>query len=323
MILDDIKEKVLVLDGAMGTELEKRGVNVNDPLWSAAALLDEETRPVVKDIHLDYLRSGAHLLLTSTYQLSLRGLLERNLDGVKNTSDCAKSFALSVDSASAAVEEFGSMRPIYIGGSIGPFGAYLADGSEYTGQYGNAGFDELREFHEFRLKELMNNEKVDFIAFETLPSFLEVKALVALLEGYGNNLKPFYLSLNIPKNPQEMADGTPIEDFVRFLATKTSLHSQLLGVGANCVKLLDSCTILQALRITIDETTLKGLALVMYPNSGEIYDGSAKTWALGENCDRSLSDLNKEWVRQGARIVGGCCRMGPREITEISASSEK
>ncbi len=181
---DNIIEKqgCVILDGALATELEKRGANLNHALWSAKLLI--ENPALIKQVHLDYLHAGADIITTSTYQASFDGFAKEGYSK-KQTEDLMQ---LSITIARQAIDEFLLASPALnrevplVAASIGPYGAALADGSEYRGNY-NVSIEKLMEFHKHRL-DLLAKSNANILAFETIPCLEEALAIKELLKNY-------------------------------------------------------------------------------------------------------------------------------------------
>ncbi|TLM81889.1 homocysteine S-methyltransferase [Pseudarthrobacter sp. NamE2] len=295
----------LVSDGALATELEARGCNLDDPLWSARVLLEQPQ--LIKDVHRDYFAAGARIATTASYQATPQGFARRGIRG----DEALELIALSVRLADEARQEHLSGRsdagPLLVAGSVGPYGAYLADGSEYRGDY-LLSVDEFRDFHRPRVAALVE-AGADFLAFETLPSFAEAEALLALAEELDVE-SWFSFSL---RDGGHISDGTPLASVAELLDGKANVAA----VGVNCVPLHLVTPALAAL----GQAT--GTPLLAYPNSGETYDPDTKTWgpAAGETGQPAPHDLAggaKAWQELGARIIGGCCRTTPADIAAVA-----
>ena len=290
----------LLLDGGLSNELEKQGCNLNHRLWSAKLL---ETNPeAIVQAHLSYLNSGAQCITTSSYQASVPGFMSVGYD--KAT---AETFILkSVQLAEEAIKRFKTLKTNgfkpYIAASIGPYGAFLADGSEYHGNY-NVSDEKLREFHLFRIG-LLDDSNADFFACETIPSFQEAKVLAEILK---NTIKTAWISFSC-KDEHHLSDGTPIEECVAFLAG----HSNIFAIGVNCTSPKYISGLIKYIK---SESASK--KIVVYPNSGEAYNAESKTW-LGLSDPKLFIEMAKEWVKLGADIIGGCCRIGPHHIKCLS-----
>ncbi|MDQ0222907.1 homocysteine S-methyltransferase [Streptococcus moroccensis] len=299
---------VLILDGALGTELEYRSYDVSGNLWSAKYLIEKPE--AIQDLHETYMEAGADILTTSTYQATFPGLIEAGL----SKTDAEKVLRLTVALAKTAREKVWSSLleeekakrsyPL-IGGDIGPYAAYLADGSEYSGDYGEITVEALKAFHRPRIAILLE-EGVDFLILETVPNGREAQALVELLSEEFSTVEA-YLSVTSP-NGASLPDGTPIEQ----IGSLVEMSNQVLAVGINCSA---PKVVTEALSV-LSRSTSK--PLVTYPNSGEIYDGATQTWSEDADHSHSLLENTQAWQTQGAKIVGGCCRTRPSDIADLS-----
>ncbi len=292
----------VVLDGGLATTLESYGFDLNDPLWSARVLL--EAPEAVRRVHMDFLEAGADCITTVTYQATHAGMGARGLSEADADEQLLKAVSLAV----AARDEFWAdpdnrgerLRPL-VAGSIGPYGAYLADGSEYRGRYGLS-TRELRDFHERRWRVLAGSD-VDLLACETIPSAAESEALLSLLSDSDDRWA--WMSFNC-RDRAQLADGT---SFVEA-AYRWASAPRVAAVGANCVPAALVPQLLEEL------AQPAGVPLIVYPNSGEEYDSGSKTWSSGARVE-SLTAGVGGWLDGGARVVGGCCRVGPAEIRRL------
>lgn len=293
----------LVIDGALATELERRGCDLNDHLWSAKILLEQPEK--IKQVHYDYFKAGADCAITASYQATVAGFIKRGLDEQEAYALIQKSVTLARD----ARDEFwaeernrkGRLKP-FVAASVGPYGAYLADGSEYRGQYGLSEND-LMEFHRPRMKALIDAEP-DILACETVPSLIEAQALVTLLEEFQNI--EAWVSFSC-RDETHVNEGQRLEDCVRLVQASRFVAA----VGVNCT----SPKYIPALVREAKKATDK--PVVVYPNSGEAYDASSNDWD-GHPAYESFGDEAKEWFHAGARLIGGCCRTTPDDIRKIS-----
>ena len=297
---------VVVLDGALATELERRGADLRDPLWSAEELIEAPGR--IHDVHLDYFRAGADVASTATYQATYEGFARRGLDAVA----ASRLMHAAVAIARAARDEFwadpavraGRERPL-IAASIGPYGAMLGDGSEYRGGYG-LDRSALRAFHRPRLATLARGG-ADLLAFETVPSLEEALALAELV-GEWPGLTA-WLSFAC-RDGAHTAEGQPVEAAAAALDT----HPQIVAIGVNCT----APRFVPEILARMAAATRK--PLIAYPNSGEQYDANAKCWhGAGTTDGAGFAHAAAGWHRAGARVIGGCCRTGPAEIRAIRA----
>ena len=292
----------VLLDGAMATELEARGCDLADSLWSAKVLM--ENPQLIYDVHLDYFRAGAQVAITASYQATPEGFAARGLDETQSRALIARSVELARQARDAYRAENPAAKGLLIAGSIGPYGAYLADGSEYRGDYQRSA-QAFKDFHRPRIDALLE-AGADLLACETLPSFDEIRALAQLLVEYPVAQAWFSFTL---RDSQHLSDGTPLRDVLAFLAD----YPQILAVGINCIALENT---VDALSYLHSQTSLP---LVVYPNSGEHYDAVTKTWHHhGEAC-ATLEGYLPQWLAAGAKLIGGCCRTTPKDIAALKA----
>ena len=283
------RQGVLILDGGLATELEERGHDLDHDLWSARLLLDEPE--AIYRVHRDYLEAGADCIVTSSYQATLPGLMGTGLTGEEAETLLLASVAL----ARKARDEFWSesahresrLRPL-VAASVGPYGAYLADGSEYTGDYD---LDEagLEEFHRDRL-ELVATSGAALLACETIPSAVEARG---------------WLSFSC-------RDGSSLSDGSNFaeVAGAVAVSPRVLAVGINCTAPRHLDALLGRLHGQIAKP------LVVYPNSGESYDAGRREWSPASEA-LDLAVAARRWIDLGARLVGGCCRTGPADVRRL------
>jgi|SRR5580658_1349054 homocysteine S-methyltransferase len=298
----------MILDGAMATELERRGADLADPLWSAKCLIE---RPdAIRAVHLDYFHAGSDVATTATYQATFEAFAGRGIE----PAAAARLMRDAVTLATEAREEFwalpqnraGRLRPL-IAASIGPYGAMLADGSEYRGNYALSD-RELADFHRPRLKVLAESG-ADLLACETLPSLREALVLARLLQEFAHI--PAWISFSC-RDGERNCEGQRIADCVAQLND----FPQIVALGVNCTAPQHIAPLLRQMR----GRTAK--PLLAYPNSGEIYDATTKGWsAIHET--RAFADAAPEWHAAGARLIGGCCRTQPGDIAALKFSSRE
>lgn len=295
---------IIILDGALATELERRGCDLDDPLWSAKILLEAPHR--IRAIHADYLAAGADCLITATYQATFAGFQQRGL----TQDEAARLMALSVDLALDARDAFWAQaanrlarpKPI-VAASIGPYGAYLADGSEYRGQYGLSK-QQLIDFHRPRLAELAKT-RADLFAFETIPCLVEAQALTHLLLDFPD--KAAWVTFSA-KDEQTISQGESFAECVGWL----NHYPQIVAVGINC----SAPAVLPGLIEQAAQITTK--PIIVYPNSGEEYAVDTGQWAGPAGYDDFGSQAQR-WHQAGASIIGGCCRTTPQDIAQVAA----
>ncbi|MCL6746213.1 homocysteine S-methyltransferase [Kosakonia sp. R1.Fl] len=290
-----------VLDGALATELEARGCSLVDNLWSAKVLMENPQR--IRDVHLDYFRAGAQIAITASYQATPAGFAARGLTEAQSKALIAQSVKLAKEASDIYRSENPNAGPLLVAGSVGPYGAYLADGSEYRGDYA-CSHEAFQAFHRPRIDALLN-AGADLLACETLPSFAEITALADLLSEYPQAQAWFSFTL---RDDKHLSDGTPLVQVVNAL----SGCPQIVALGINCIALSKTTAALKHLQ------SLSPLPLVVYPNSGETYDAVTKAWHTHGGSCGSLAVYLPQWLAAGARIIGGCCRTTPQDIAALS-----
>ncbi|MFI0788686.1 homocysteine S-methyltransferase [Streptomyces lydicus] len=295
-LADALAAGPVVLDGGLSNELEAAGHDLSDALWSAR-LLAEEPAAVVR-AHQTYYEAGAQVAITASYQATFEGFARRGVGREEATALLGRSVELAREAAGRA-RAGGVTGPLYVAASAGPYGAMLADGSEYRGRYGLS-VAELERFHRPRL-EALAAAGPDVLALETVPDSDEARALVRAVRGLG---VPAYLSYSVAGGRTRA--GQPLE---AAFATAADAD-EIIAVGVNCCAPDDAD---EAVRLAARVT---GKPVVVYPNSGESWDAGARAWrgspAFG-------ADRVAGWAADGARLVGGCCRVGPESIAELAA----
>jgi homocysteine S-methyltransferase len=288
-----------VLDGGLSNALEALGYDLTDPLWTARQLA--EAPEAITKAHLRYLEAGAQCIITASYQATVPGFLAAGY----SREQAAAMLRASVQAAEAAVERFLAQhpetpRPI-IAASIGPYGAYLADGSEYRGRYAVSD-PELRAFHEERLA-ILDRTNADCLACETLPSCREAHVLAELLH---NTRLPAWLSFSC-QDAEHLNDGTLLRECVAPLTS----HPNLFALGVNCTAPRYISGLTGELQAAAPRRRI-----VVYPNSGEVYDAQTKQWhGLAE--PERFGAIAQRWAADGVALLGGCCRIGPAHIRAL------
>jgi homocysteine S-methyltransferase len=285
----------LILDGGLATELERRGADLRDRLWSARILLEDPD--LIRDVHADYFAAGADVAISASYQASFEGFAERGLSRER----AALSMRRSVELAREAADAAGGDR--IVAASVGPYGAVLADGSEYVGRYGLS-VQQLIDFHAPRIEVLLEAGP-DLLAIETIPSILEAEALVTILEELPG--ASAWMSFSC-------SDGSHISDGSTFAeaAALAASSPRVVAVGVNCSPPIHTPALLSSVRVDTP--------LLAYPNVGSTWDASAKSWIL-EGPRPDFGAATAEWRAAGARIVGGCCGTTPDDIRVMFGSA--
>lgn len=279
---------MIKLDGGLSTALENNGNNLNTSLWSGELIRykpDEISRA-----HLDFINAGSQIIITSSYQISYLGCKKRGWSDLQVEQALRDSTSL----AKAAVNKSG--KDVKIAASVGPYGAALADGSEYKGDYG-VSKSALKDFHARRLDILISTSP-DYLALETMPDTFEVEVLVELLKDCPI---PYWISYSCKEGNQTNA-GQSFQSAV-------DIAQGAMAVGINCTK--------PELIKDLLHSAKSNKPYVVYPNSGRAWDADRKIWT-GSTRTGFSNKLIQEWVEAGAQIIGGCCGIGAAEINELS-----
>jgi len=290
----------MILDGGLATQLEAQGCDLGNALWSAS-LLQSNPEAVVTATRA-YLDVGAECVATASYQASREGFATRGMSAI----EADELMLLSVELAKRARAEFLKDNPgpgfaPLVAASIGPYGAMLHDGSEYSGDYGVTA-ETLRSFHASRLA-LFDSCGADVLALETIPSKLEAEVLADLLVECST---PAWISFSC-RDGAHVVDGTPLEGVAAMFAD----HPTVVAVGINCTPPQFAPELVARLRGAVPDK-----AIMAYPNSGETYHVEDNSWS-GTVTPGDCAEAARAWVDAGAKIVGGCCRMGPEHIWAI------
>ena len=297
-----MRTDVIILDGGLATQLESRGHDLNHDLWSARLLIENPAE--ISAVHHDYLAAGADCISTASYQATTKGFELLGADSQQSE----ELIRLTVRLARRACFEFWSQESNRqsrcsprVAASIGPYGAFLANGSEYSGDYGLT-VEDLVRFHRHRW-DLLADEGPDFMLCETIPSMLEAEALAQLANEQSN--VPTWTSFSC-RDGQHISDGTPISQVAKFLDGQKNV--EVIGVNCTAPRFVDD------LIREIRSSTRKPIAV--YPNSGETYKVENRNWS-GENDVQDFANQAIRWRETGASRIGGCCRTTPQHIRQI------
>ena len=291
-----------VLDGGMATELERKGFDLSGPLWSAHVL--ESSPDAIADVHRAYLEAGADCLLTASYQVSAEGFQKIGCDALSAADASANALRASVALAEKVRSEYiaSSPRRIWIAASLGPYGAMLHNGAEYHGNYA-CGFDELVRFHSRRIAVLAQTN-ADFLAFESVPSLEEARAILAALHPYPDVAA--YISFTC-RDESHVSHGESLQACAELL----DREPQIIAVGVNCT----SPELIESLVSQLEQATHK--PILVYPNSGEQWDAVHRCWQ-GDGQVQEFGELARRWRGAGAQWIGGCCRTGPEHVRAVA-----
>jgi len=291
-LADALAAGPVVLDGGLATQLEAQGHDLSSALWSARLLRDDPAAIVAA--HAAFAAAGAQVATTASYQATVAGFAAA---GVK----AAEARRLIRSSVDLAREGQGAG---WVAGSIGPYGAMLADGSEYTGAYvTELDVRALRAFHRPRM-DLLAGAGADVLACETVPAAAEAEALLAEAADLG---VPVWLSLTTVFGDDGIVRTRRGEPAAEVFAMAAGVP-EVVAVGVNCTDPAGVPAAVAAARAS-------GKPVVVYPNSGERWDAAGRRWT-GE--PGLADDAVRRWLDDGARLVGGCCRVGPADIARIS-----
>mgnify|MGYP000306987428 FL=1 len=292
----------VVIDGAMSTALEKAGCDLNDKLWSARVLIEEPAK--IRQVHYDYFEAGANVAITASYQATEAGFNERGINSEAAYDLIAQSVTLAKQARDDSLARHPDKDPksLLVAGAVGPYGAYLANGAEYTGDY-RLSDSEYRAFHRLRMKALVE-AGADFLAVETQARLDEVEVILEMMKEFDI---PAWVTFTL-KDSGHIADGTPIEQAAEVCCN----HPLVDAFGINCVKREMVADALKRISSVTDKP------MIVYPNSGETYDPTTKTWhhpVSGPGWGNFIS----RWKSMGAVCLGGCCRTLPSDIVQIAA----
>jgi homocysteine S-methyltransferase len=299
------RQGFVVLDGGLATTLESFGHDLDDPLWSARLLL--ESAESIGRAHRAFLDAGADCIATVSYQASFEGFARRGL----SEDEAERLVRLSVELALAARNEFWALegrsrerlRPL-VAASVGPYGAFLADGSEYRGRY-DIDQDLLDAFHRRRWRLLAETD-ADLLACETVPSRSEAEVFLRLLRETPGRWA--WLSFSCSDH-EHLSDGSRLADVARLC----DAEERVSAVGINCTapKFIDS--------LIAEARSATSKPIAVYPNRGEAWDAGRKRW-IPSDSPLDFAEKARHWRRLGASLIGGCCRVGPEEIARIRAA---
>ncbi len=293
-LADALATGSVVLDGGMSNQLESDGHDLGDELWSARLLAEQPE--AITQAHLAYFEAGADVAITASYQATFEGFARHGIVRERAAELLGLSVELAREAARQA-EAKGVPRPLWVAASVGPYGAMLADGSEYRGRYGLS-VAELERFHRPRL-EVLAAAVPDVLALETVPDADEARALLRAVRGLG---VPAWLSYSVAADRTRA--GQPLEEAFALAADV----DEVIAVGVNCCAPEDvDGAVATAARVT-------GKPVVVYPNSGEAWDAEARDWT---GRSTFAPEQVTGWERAGARLIGGCCRVGPKAIAGI------
>ncbi|MFB7784383.1 homocysteine S-methyltransferase [Streptomyces vinaceus] len=294
-LAEALADRVVLLDGGLSNQLADQGCDLTGGLWSGRVLAERPDQ--VEAAHRAYARAGAEVLITASYQVGYEAFAARGHDRAETTALLHRSVALAARAAGAAGHE------VWVAASVGPYGAVLADGSEYRGRYG-LGVRELAAFHRPRIEALLA-AGADVLALETVPDAEEAEALLGVLAGTG---AAAWLSYTVAG--ARTRAGQPLAEAFALAAEAP----EVIAVGVNCC---DPADVLPALEAAASVTSKP---LVAYPNDGSVWEAATATW----HAPPAPAPWPLEaWRTAGARLIGGCCRIGPAGIADLAAGMSR
>lgn len=300
------QQRCLVVDGGLATELERHGYELRDELWSARLLRDAPH--VIVQVHGDYLVAGADCVTTASYQATIPGFMRLGLSSAEAEALIQRSVELAVSARDAFWADernrIGRIKPL-VAASIGPYGAYLANGAEYTGDY-DLDEDGLVDFHRVRWRILAESD-ADLLACETIPSLVEARALARLVAETPQ--RTVWVSFSC-RNGYQISDGTLLAACAALLDGVPNV----IAIGVNCT----APRFISALVGEIRRMSAK--PIVVYPNSGEMWDNAMRCWVTVTDSAEAPSIFAAQahsWHTEGAQLIGGCCRTTPEHVQRM------
>lgn len=282
--------ELILLDGALGSELERRGVATPLPLWSAQALLDAPE--TLRRVHEDYARAGADVLATATFRTTPRVMRKAG----RPESDAGRLTEAAVRIAAEGRDAAAAGRPVWIGGSMGPLeDCYRPEDAPPA--------DEMEREHAAQAIRL-KRAGADLILLETMNRIDEAAAAARAARGAE---VPFTVSF-VCRGGARLLSGESLADAVRTLEPLGPM-----AVLVNCTPLDETAACLDAM------SRATHLPFGCYPNAGAVSSSGAWTFDPSVTPERFAS-LAREWIRTGAQVLGGCCGTSPEHIRALRES---
>ncbi len=283
-------QKVRLLDGGTGTELDRRGVDIGLPLWSARAII--EAAEVLQDVHRSYLAAGARLITTNTFRTHERSLAKA---GMGDRAAALTHQAVSI--ARAACDDMATDAQVL--GSVAPLeDCYRPELAPDAAT--------CRSEHEQIIRHLIDGG-VDVVLIETMCAAREAIAAVEAARAAQPQQWAISFCLRSTGPPGVLLDGTALSDVVLHLEGAAF-------VGINCVPAPQLAEQVAFLRATLPEST----PIAAYGNVGyaDEQGGWISTDAIEPN---RYATYAADWIEAGATIVGGCCGTSPDTIRAIAS----
>jgi S-methylmethionine-dependent homocysteine/selenocysteine methylase len=287
-----VRDPFTVIDGGLSTALELLGADISGPLWTAQTVIEDPA--LLERAHRSFVEAGADIIATASYQCGTKQFESIGL----SAKEARDALASTTTIARRAVEG----TSVAVAASVGPFGASLANGSEYNGRYG-VEWRVVEDYHREKLAILVDSG-ADLIAIETIPLADEALLIAEILEELG--APPAWFSFGFADETQTYGLDA-IDKAVLGIAG----YADLVAIGMNCThpRYVDS------LLVSMSEL-VSGIPLMVYPNHGREWDAVARCW-IGDSMSISAVETVKLWVDLGARLIGGCCGIGPEDIAHL------
>ena len=295
------EQDIVILDGFMSRLLEEQGLEINHRLWTALALVEQPE--AIYQVHKQYFDAGANVAITASYQATVKSFEDVGYSEKQAIAYIERSVTL----AKKAKQDSKGGQAKWIAGSIGPYGAYLSDGSEYTGAYQISDY-ELKDFHEERIKALIASG-VDVLAIETIPRLDELRVILNIIAVINF---PVWVSISL-KDTAHLANGDSLADFQQLVEQ----DQNVIAYGINCVSPQLVAPVIENLSVAATKP------LVAYPNSGAIFDAVTKTWSEEISVEQVFSTDARCWHQKGAKLIGGCCCSTEHDIARLARTFDQ
>jgi homocysteine S-methyltransferase len=295
------EQDIVILDGSMSRLLEEQGLEINHRLWTALALVEQPE--AIYQVHKQYFDAGANVAITASYQATVKSFEDVGYSEKQAIAYIERSVTL----AKKAKQDSKGGQAKWIAGSIGPYGAYLSDGSEYTGAYQISDY-ELKDFHEERIKALIASG-VDVLAIETIPRLDELRVILNIIAVINF---PVWVSISL-KDTAHLANGDSLPDFQQLVEQ----DQNVIAYGINCVSPQLVAPVIENLSVAATKP------LVAYPNSGAIFDAVTKTWSEEISVEQVFSTDARCWHQKGAKLIGGCCCSTEHDIARLARTFDQ
>ena len=295
------EQDIVILDGSMSRLLEEQGLEINHRLWTALGLVEQPE--AIYQVHKQYFDAGANVAITASYQATVKSFEDVGYSEKQAIAYIERSVTL----AKKAKQDSKGGQAKWIAGSIGPYGAYLSDGSEYTGAYQISDY-ELKDFHEERIKALIASG-VDVLAIETIPRLDELRVILNIIAVINF---PVWVSISL-KDTAHLANGDSLADFQQLVEQ----DQNVIAYGINCVSPQLVAPVIENLSVAATKP------LVAYPNSGAIFDAVTKTWSEEISVEQVFSTDARCWHQKGAKLISGCCCSTEHDIARLARTFDQ